>query len=122
VKKWREAHKEESRASVNKWVAAHPEQKRAMGRRSWMKRRALKANAFVEAVDPLVVYERDRGVCGICLTQIAAGQKWHIDHIEPLSKGGAHSYDNTQLAHAFCNVSKGAKVPCGQGLLLRRVG
>lgn len=73
-------------------------------------RRARKNGAFVEQVDPAVVFERDRGICGICTKPIDPPDKWHVDHVVPLAKGGAHSYHNTQPAHAFCNISKGAKL------------
>ncbi len=29
-----------------------------------------------------------------------------IDHIKPLSKGGSHTWDNVQVAHAICNSTK----------------
>lgn len=32
-----------------------------------------------------------------------------MNYIVPLSKGGKHSYDNTQPAHPKCNIQKGAK-------------
>jgi 5-methylcytosine-specific restriction endonuclease McrA len=34
-----------------------------------------------------------------------------LDHIIPISKGGAHSRDNCQAAHARCNRMKSAKMP-----------
>lgn len=46
----------------------------------------------------------------ICKDHVAASDNWQVDHIIPLSKGGEHSYRNVQLAHAFCNQSKGSKV------------
>ncbi len=75
-----------------------------------MVRRARKHQTEVERVDPRVVFARARGVCGICAVAIQSSEKWHVDHIVPLSKGGAHTYENTQPAHARCNLSKGAKV------------
>jgi 5-methylcytosine-specific restriction endonuclease McrA len=39
----------------------------------------------------------------------------------PLAKGGTHCYDNVQLAHGRCNISKGAKVPKGQPTLFQVV-
>lgn len=42
-----------------------------------------------------------------------------LDHVIPMSKGGAHSYANTQLAHWLCNVTKGNR---GGGEQLARVG
>ena len=33
-----------------------------------------------------------------------------IDHIVPMSRGGGHTWDNVQVAHAICNSLKGNKV------------
>ncbi len=33
----------------------------------------------------------------------------HVDHRQPLSRGGAHSLSNLQMACARCNLSKGAR-------------
>jgi 5-methylcytosine-specific restriction endonuclease McrA len=35
---------------------------------------------------------------------------WHLDHVVPLSRGGEHSYANVQVAHPFCNLSKGPRL------------
>ena len=62
-------------------------------------------DAFVENVNPMIVYERDNWICQLCnksvskifdrkIVDIAS-----LDHIIPISKGGEHSYANTQLAH-----------------------
>lgn len=74
------------------------------------RRMALKLAQFVEDVDPLVVLERHDGVCGICGGDVDPFA-FHVDHIVPLSKGGEHSYANTQAAHPVCNMRKGAKAP-----------
>jgi hypothetical protein len=68
-------------------------------------RRALKKAQFVEHVDPQVVYERDKGICGICQGPVDP-QNFHVDHVCPLAKGGEHSYANTQVAHPACNCAK----------------
>ena len=76
-------------------------------RRKWeSKRRSNKKNQFVENVDPLVIYKRDEGICKICGKKV--GSKWEVDHIIPLSRGGEHSYKNSQLAHPVCNRKKWA--------------
>lgn len=51
-----------------------------------------------------IVLQRDLGVCGICGEAIM--EDFHLDHILPLSRGGEHCYENVQLAHPFCNLSK----------------
>jgi 5-methylcytosine-specific restriction endonuclease McrA len=35
---------------------------------------------------------------------------WHVDHIQPLSKGGAHSPENFQLIPAIDNLRKSNRV------------
>jgi 5-methylcytosine-specific restriction endonuclease McrA len=70
---------------------------------------ARQYRAYVEDVHPLVVLERDDGVCGICGEDVDP-QNYHVDHIVPLAKGGEHSYRNTQAAHPACNMKKWANV------------
>lgn len=50
-------------------------------------------------------------VCAVCGLPIHDIKDCHIDHKIPVSKGGTNSRLNLQLTHAFCNLSKGAKVP-----------
>lgn len=109
-KRWRDANPERARAGVKRWTVANPDRYRTLQRKSDMTRKARKRDAFIETVDPEVVFTRDAGVCGICTTPVGHDENWHVDHIMPLSKGGPHSYGNVQLAHARCNKSKGAKV------------
>jgi 5-methylcytosine-specific restriction endonuclease McrA len=79
-------------------------------RRKWENdRRAKKKANFVETVDPMIVYERDSGICQICLESIT--DKWEVDHFIPLARGGEHSYANSQLAHPSCNRKKWANLP-----------
>lgn len=79
-------------------------------------RRARELDAFVEHVSLSKLLERYGGKCGICGGAIPEQTSYgdplhpHIDHIFPLSKGGEHSYANTQPAHSSCNVQKGNKV------------
>lgn len=49
------------------------------------------------------------GRCAYCRVEL--GESAHLDHIIPLSKGGAHSDGNVQLLCPQCNLSKGAKMP-----------
>lgn len=65
------------------------------------------------------VIKRFGGVCQICGKPIneKAIANGHVkkdypslDHIQPLSKGGTHTWDNVQLAHIGCNSRKRDKV------------
>lgn len=78
------------------------------------KRRAILMDAYVEIVNPAVVYERDMGLCQLCGLPVGPGEL-HIDHRIPLVMGGEHSYANCQTTHAACNYKKGRKMPheCG---------
>jgi 5-methylcytosine-specific restriction endonuclease McrA len=92
------------------WAAKHPEQARLLRRQMRLTRDARKRNAYVEAVNPQVVYDRDQGICGICRLPVDRTEQWHVDHIIPLARGGEHSYANTQLAHGLCNSIKSDRI------------
>jgi 5-methylcytosine-specific restriction endonuclease McrA len=61
------------------------------------------------------VYEKFGGKCVCCGKSLKFGDSPltedypTIDHIKPLSKGGAHLWNNVQLMCRACNMSKGAK-------------
>jgi len=93
-----------NREACRKYQKTHPD----IFARKANRRRAHKRNAFVEDVEPVVLIELDDGICGICGEDVDPFE-YHIDHIIPLSKGGEHSYTNTQIAHPECNLKKGAR-------------
>lgn len=114
------------------------------GKQSWMKRclpcaaeyetqyrqdkarrqRALKRGATVEMVHAGKVFDRDGWRCQLCGCKTPKAKRGtydndapELDHIMPLSKGGEHSYLNTQCACRKCNIAKSSK-PMGQMLLI----
>lgn len=95
------------------YKAAHPEKAREQSQR----RRARKASLPNEKIDLLVVFDRDGGACCLCGSVIDLGLNWpdplsfSLDHIVPLSRGGAHLYSNVQASHLRCNLQKGAAPP-----------
>lgn len=101
-----EKHKEKYK-SRRKVYLATPDG-RAMYRRYTQTRSALRRRAFVEVVDPRSVYEEQGGVCYLCLCR-SDFSDCHLDHVIPLSMGGRHERENTAIACATCNLSKGAK-------------
>lgn len=114
---WREANRDRVRALERERYAKQPEKFVAKATQ-WrlnnhdrhsaneLARRARKREAFIEYVHPLVVLELGDGVCGICGEDVDPAA-FEVDHIEPLSLGGEHSYGNTQPAHRRCNTRKG---------------
>lgn len=111
TKAWYQANKDHALEVIKRYRESRPEWARDLRRKNDHSRRARKMKAFVEAVDPQVVFERDKGVCGICMKTVDLASDWEVDHVMPLSRGGLHSYDNVQLSHRACNRSKAAKVP-----------
>lgn len=68
-------------------------------------RRHRKRGANSEVVDPFKVFDRDGWRCQLCgartpkqLRGSCEDRAPELDHILPLSQGGAHSYSNTQHA------------------------
>ena len=56
--------------------------------------------------DRLLVLQK--GKCACCKTKL---DKYHVDHIVPVSKGGPHEFTNLQLLCPTCNLNKHAKDP-----------
>lgn len=93
-------------------------------RRRWgMARRAMKRAATVERVDPIKVCESAKWrcqQCGIDTPQSLRGttnqRAPECDHIVPLSRGGEHSYANSQCLCRRCNNRKSNFLPSELGL------
>ena len=66
------------------------------------------------------IFDRDGYDCYICNTPVDLAANhiqghpgWelypHIEHVKPLSKGGDDILENVKIAHAVCNIRKGAE-------------
>ena len=92
------------------------EAKAAADRLQNAQRRALALLAFEERLAPIEIFERDGWTCGLCGDAIDPWRRWpdalsaSLDHILPVSLGGAHERSNVQAAHLSCNARKGARV------------
>lgn len=85
--------------------------------RKLARRRAKKLDAFIEDVDRLEVFKRDKYICYLCnrKTYLHAKKTWHprkatVDHVIPIAagreNGGVHSYANCRTACQECNSAK----------------
>lgn len=84
-------------------------------------RRAMTAGAHVERFTPLFIFERDGWRCQICGVSTPKSRRGtmhanapELDHVQPLSKGGAHTKANTQCACRRCNGWKSDRLVVGQ--------
>lgn len=116
-------NREQVLAGARAWERRHPEATRAM-RRRWLRRnpdrvarsrhrRRMVAREPYRVAD---IYARDGWRCGICgepvdpRAPLNGGADPTIDHIVPISRGGADAPSNVRLAHRLCNLRKGARM------------
>ena len=105
---WLERTRERRRAQFREWEKRNPEKVSLRDRRSKARRRVI-----IGTPDPLN-YERildEHGMtCHLCGDEIASLADLHFDHVIPLARGGAHSYENVRPSHKRCNLRKGTKL------------
>jgi hypothetical protein len=84
------------------------------------RKRARAHGVEYQYINPMKVLRRDNWTCQLCgrKTPEAFRGTLHdrapeVDHILPISKGGAHTYANLQCACRACNAAKG-DTPMGQ--------
>ena len=106
------ANTENHKAFMKAYKKANPDKNREYAHT----RRALKCKTSYEPISEKIVYFRDGWKCQICHKSVDNKFNWpdsmspSLDHIIPLSKGGTHTYNNVQLAHLTCNLSKNVNV------------
>ena len=117
-RKWYEENREARRENFRKYREENPDVYREANRR----RRARKRENGVEFYRDADIYDRDNWICQLCGKPIDPNAEhrnedgslnlWYknIDHIIPLSKGGADAPHNVQASHFRCNVSKGNRI------------
>lgn len=80
------------------------------------KSRAIKYGVYYEPVNRYNIFERDDYTCVSCGIKVVLSLTWRpnmatIDHIIPMSKGGAHIDSNLQTMCSMCNIRKSDKIP-----------
>ena len=71
--------------------------------------RRTKAKGRFTAEEVRILYAKQKGKCAYCFTKL--GDRYHRDHIMPLSLGGPNTIDNIQLLCQPCNQHKAGKHP-----------
>lgn len=122
TKKWYHDNKEQHLAKCTSWAKRNRDRRRQIclkwqaenldyHRANQQARRARKINApgIYSAEDILAIGDNQKWRCVSCKKSIK--KKYHVDHIQPLIKGGTNYPYNLQLLCPFCNISKGGKDP-----------
>lgn len=118
-----EANKEHERRRNMAWSNANREYHRALNR-EWAKKNPVAARTLITRRRALIAgaqgsHSKDdvaalmveqRGCCAACRCDLGKSG-YHVDHMMPLSKGGANDKSNLQLLCPTCNRRKGAKLP-----------
>lgn len=106
-KEYRERNREKFSQWMAEWRQANPERNKANKRASQSRRRALMQGLsnrdFIEwtAAQPKICHWCSKG----------CAEKFHVDHYEPLSRGGKHEISNLVISCQFCNLSKKSQDP-----------
>jgi 5-methylcytosine-specific restriction endonuclease McrA len=104
-RQWRSENIEYARQRVREWLAENGERRNTL-RRNYVARER-NAEGTHTAEDVAALYVRQGAVCAACPTDLSDG--YHVDHKQPLTRGGSNWSTNLQLLCGPCNMSKGAK-------------
>lgn len=95
------------------WKENNPEKLRVLANRR--RARELQAEGSHTAADVRAQYKSQKGKCWYCGKKV--GDKYHVDHRVPLSRGGSNAPDNLVVTCPRCNLSKNDRLPhewCGR--------
>jgi 5-methylcytosine-specific restriction endonuclease McrA len=105
---YHQSNRERSKENAKRWTAQNKEKRSAINqtykakRRSWEKTGA----SYTELLQWKNSQEKVCYWCGV-----DCEDKFHVDHIMPLSKGGKHEIYNLAISCQPCNSRKSSKLP-----------
>lgn len=100
-------NKERILAMNKKWNAENPEKMKVYCHTRRARIRGAGGSYSVDQIDSLFI--KQHGSCPVCKKKL--GKSFHIDHIQPITRGGSNSIENIQLLHPKCNQEKSCKDP-----------
>jgi 5-methylcytosine-specific restriction endonuclease McrA len=93
--------------NVNRWTQANKAKHRSYLRTSRSRRKGADGQHTAADVSEIMRLQRIR--CAYCRTKL--GTAHHVDHIQPLARGGSNDRRNLQMLCVPCNRHKAAKDP-----------
>lgn len=102
-RKWREKNPGKQHESTQRYLKANPHKKREFDR-TYRARKFGAEHEPYSAADINDMWHKQDGCCYYCDVPVFA--TYHIDHKQPLSRGGADKLENLCIACQFCNNSK----------------
>lgn len=97
---------EAKREAALEYQKSNPDKARARNRRYRARKNGVEHIPYTDADINDLWYEQ-KGQCAYCSAPIFS--YYHLDHVVPLSRGGADGLENIVLACPSCNCSKKAK-------------
>lgn len=96
-------------ANSAKYHAKNPDKIRSIRRNR--KARIRNADGRHTEADVAEILAMQKGRCADPSCRKKLGDKYHVDHIVPIAKGGSNDRSNLQIMHPACNQRKSAKDP-----------
>lgn len=105
-KRWKEANPERAKEILQDHIDRDPERYRKLGRERARKRTALKPPSW-SWQEVAQMYHDQNGVCAYCESPLFTD--FHVEHMIPLSRGGANDWTNIAISCPSCNLRKADK-------------
>lgn len=112
MRDWNKANPDKRRQQVKTWMAKNKDKARALWEVGSHRRRALKLSDGGKLSKGLAnrLLIAQKSLCPCCRSNLKE-TGYHLDHIEPLARGGKNIDSNIQLLCPRCNCMKGKKKP-----------
>jgi|DEB0MinimDraft_6_1074348.scaffolds.fasta_scaffold53708_3 5-methylcytosine-specific restriction endonuclease McrA len=103
-----EENREKKLKQAAEWAANNKEKVRDIKKNYKFRRRSIESNGMNSA--ELTEWKNNQEkICFWCLSK--CDSEYHIDHIQPLAKGGKHIAENLAISCPGCNLTKNARTP-----------